>query len=35
MFMKATVKNLCLNDGSSDINIGYTLTASLVEPYRK
>jgi hypothetical protein len=35
MFTKATVRNLYLNDGSGDINIGYTLTASLVEPYRK
>ena len=35
MFTKATVKNLYLNDGSDDISIGYTLTASLVEPYKK
>jgi hypothetical protein len=35
MFTKATVKNLFLKDGSDDISIGYTLTASLVEPYEK
>ena len=35
MFTKATVRNLYLNDGSGDISIGYTLTASLVEPYEK
>lgn len=35
MFTKATVRNLYLKDGSGDINIGYTLTASLVEPYEK
>ena len=35
MYTKAAVKNLFLKDGSDDINIGYTLTASLVEPYEK
>jgi hypothetical protein len=35
MFTKATVRNLYLKDGSGDISIGYTLTASLVEPYEK
>ena len=35
MFTRATVKNLYLKDGSDDITIGYTLTASLVEPYEK
>jgi hypothetical protein len=35
MYTKATVRNLYLKDGSGDISIGYTLTASLVEPYEK
>ena len=35
MYTKAAVKNLFLKDGSDDITIGYTLTASLVEPYEK
>lgn len=35
MFTKATVRNLYLKDGSGDISIGYTMTASVVEPYKK
>jgi len=35
MFTKATVRNLYLKDGSGHISIGYTLTASVVEPYKK
>jgi hypothetical protein len=35
MFTKATVRNLYLKDGAGDISIGYTLTASLVERYKR
>jgi len=35
MYTKATVRNLYLKDGTGDISIGYTLTANLIEPYRK
>lgn len=35
IFTELTVRNLYLKDGSGDINIGYSLQASLVEPYEK
>lgn len=35
MVVKAAKKNLFLVDGSSGIDVGYTLQASQVEPYRK
>jgi len=33
MFTKRVSKNLFLKDGSSDINIGYSMLASMIEPY--
>ena len=33
MFTKRMSRNLFLVDGSSDINIGYTMQASMIEPY--
>jgi hypothetical protein len=35
MTVKAATKNLYLVDGSSGIDVGYSLRASLVEPYRE
>lgn len=35
MFARASIRNLFLKDGSSDINIGYKLQAKLVEKYKK
>lgn len=35
MFTKRVSKSLFLVDGSSDINIGYTMQAKMVEPYTK
>jgi hypothetical protein len=35
MFTKRVNKNLFLKDGSSDINIGYSMQASMVEPYKE
>ena len=34
MSVRATQKNLYLVDGSADIDVGYTLQASAVEPYK-
>lgn len=34
MYAKRMSKSLFLVDGSSDINIGYTMQASMVEPYK-
>ncbi len=35
MFTKRVSKNLFLKDGSSDINIGYSMQASVIEPYKE
>ena len=35
LFTKRMSKSLFLKDGSSDINIGYSMQASMVEPYKK
>jgi hypothetical protein len=35
MAVKAATKNLYMVDGSSGINVGYSLQASLVEPYKQ
>ena len=35
MFTKRVSKSLFLVDGSSDINIGYTMKASMIEPYKQ
>ncbi len=35
MFTKRMSKSLYLVDGSSDINIGYSMQASMVEPYKE
>jgi hypothetical protein len=35
IFVKSMVKDLYLVDGSAGVNIGYTIQANLIEPYKK